>query len=345
MEVAGYPHYENVASNLLAFFFQPTEEHGLGDLFLASLLGALSGEDGQVVESRSEVAIHREHGTPAGGRLDLLVVTDELVIGIENKIYHHLANNFADYSQLINQAGPSDATRIKVVLSLKPVRNHPGMDAEGFVSLSYPQLWAAVRSRLGERVNQAQPKWLNYLLDFMETTTRIAGQTGDLTAADEFFIQNQQIISQLIKDRQGFLNRLNYRVVALKEFLNEDGLNPQHQSKRWIFKESCLVHDFKVGAMQIALDLYVTQEGWELKFFGRNKTSRSYINGLCAQPSLTGSVSQLDYINGCYRGILAPLETSIPDLAKQVQGWVVAISDAITNVQASTQSPEPMDAD
>lgn len=37
MQVSGYPHYENVCSNILAFFFDPEEEHGLNDLLLQSL--------------------------------------------------------------------------------------------------------------------------------------------------------------------------------------------------------------------------------------------------------------------------------------------------------------------
>lgn len=38
MEIAGYPHYENACSNFLAFFFDPEGPHGLGNLFLHSLM-------------------------------------------------------------------------------------------------------------------------------------------------------------------------------------------------------------------------------------------------------------------------------------------------------------------
>ena len=37
-EVAGFPHYENVASSILAFFFDTNEEHGLRDLWIRSLM-------------------------------------------------------------------------------------------------------------------------------------------------------------------------------------------------------------------------------------------------------------------------------------------------------------------
>jgi hypothetical protein len=32
MEIAGYPHYEIVCSNILAFYLDPEEPHGLGTL-------------------------------------------------------------------------------------------------------------------------------------------------------------------------------------------------------------------------------------------------------------------------------------------------------------------------
>ena len=42
--IAGYPHYENVASNILAFYFNPDNEHGLGNLLLHSLLSLTNSE-------------------------------------------------------------------------------------------------------------------------------------------------------------------------------------------------------------------------------------------------------------------------------------------------------------
>ena len=36
--VSGYPHYENVASNILQFFFDSRAGHGMKDLWLSALL-------------------------------------------------------------------------------------------------------------------------------------------------------------------------------------------------------------------------------------------------------------------------------------------------------------------
>lgn len=334
MEVSGYPHYENVASNILAFFFQPAEEHGLADLLIESFIWTVQGLE---LECSAEVTIHREYGTAAGGRLDLLIISDGLVIGIENKIYHHLVNDFSDYGRVIDETGPQEAARLKVVLTPKAIRQHAGMEKAGFVSLTYTQLWTAVRDRLGHRVHAANNKWLNYLIDFMETTTRLSGETDGLTANDEFLIQNQQIITRLINDRQDLLNRLNRMVLVLKEQFDEHGVAIPHLKERWIYKGACLVHDFVSDGMHIALDLYVTMDGWELNFFIRPGTPLAFLGELCSQPSLTERVSKLTFVNGRYEAIAWPLPTPIPELQHHLQAWVLAISDAVTSRNSASR--------
>ena len=43
--VAGFPRRETVSSNVLAYFFDPAEGHGLKDLMLKALLRTLHTED------------------------------------------------------------------------------------------------------------------------------------------------------------------------------------------------------------------------------------------------------------------------------------------------------------
>jgi len=38
MEVSGYPHYENVCTNILRFYFDPDGDHGLGDLLISAFI-------------------------------------------------------------------------------------------------------------------------------------------------------------------------------------------------------------------------------------------------------------------------------------------------------------------
>ena len=42
LSICGFPHYERVISNILAFFFDSTREHGLNQLFIQSLYDLVS---------------------------------------------------------------------------------------------------------------------------------------------------------------------------------------------------------------------------------------------------------------------------------------------------------------
>lgn len=61
MDVSGYPHYENVCSNILAFYLDPTQEHDLKDLFISAIL-KLKG-----IECSTKVRkVTREHSGYSG---------------------------------------------------------------------------------------------------------------------------------------------------------------------------------------------------------------------------------------------------------------------------------------
>jgi hypothetical protein len=86
MDIAGYPHYENVCSNILRFFFDPEGAHGLGTL----LLDVLARVRGLGIPERAlgaNVSVEREVITGAPNRIDLLIQFDGYDILIENKIF------------------------------------------------------------------------------------------------------------------------------------------------------------------------------------------------------------------------------------------------------------------
>jgi|SRR5215212_1408802 len=75
MEIAGYPHYEHVCSNILAYFLDPEQQHGLGTLVLDALMDV--GESGPSNEGmRSNLSVEREVYTDAGNRIDIFIESD-----------------------------------------------------------------------------------------------------------------------------------------------------------------------------------------------------------------------------------------------------------------------------
>ncbi|QBQ54781.1 PD-(D/E)XK nuclease family protein [Nitrosococcus wardiae] len=248
-DIAGYPHYENVASNILAFFLNPNNEHGLGHLILSSLLN-LSGAS---ETKQSNVQVSREAYTINGGRLDILIETDNQLIGIENKIYHHLANDLADYSKSLDKwAQPSQLSVVKIVLGIKKEQ-----ESFGFVCITYEELFSKVKERLGSYATTSSQKWLLYLIDFIRTIEKLKGDDMEFNENDKFFIENEDRVNSLVNARNRFLSKLNSKVRELQEEIEK----PEACEKQWIYAKSCLVHDFNLSGNSIAFDLYVSPAG------------------------------------------------------------------------------------
>ena len=136
--ITGYPHYENVSSNILAFYLNPNNEHGLGNLFFSSLMILITGKE----SSDNNFQVNREVSTINKGRIDIVIETDNQVIGIENKIFHHLNNDLKDYSDSID-SWAGDRDRVKIILSLKKEE-----ESNGFVSITYDEYYILEKSSL-----------------------------------------------------------------------------------------------------------------------------------------------------------------------------------------------------
>ena len=101
LQLSGFPHYENVCSNLLCFFFNTEESHGLKDLFVRSLLKCIQ-QVSHTYKFTTE-PIERELKTDSGNRIDLVIETEQFVIGVENKMFSPVNNDLADYEAYITR--------------------------------------------------------------------------------------------------------------------------------------------------------------------------------------------------------------------------------------------------
>lgn len=235
--IAGYPNYENVCSNILQFYFNPFQEHSLGDLFLKSLFDLL-GEDFLFISPKN-INIIREYRTEKGCRIDLVMLTDDYVIGIENKMFHILNNDLANYKSTLNKIA-NDRKIIKIVLTLKKCK-----PSNGFISITYKSFLERIKSNLGLYTNTSNQKWLLFLLDFIHTIENFVGVNMKITEREEFLIKNDDVISELIQERNAFQSVLNKQIDKLSNIM-EDAL-PLNCCRKWIYAKSCLVFDFRYG--------------------------------------------------------------------------------------------------
>lgn len=281
MEVSGYPHYENVCSNILGFYLDPSQQHDLKDLFICAILKITKNTCSTSVKS-----VTREFGT-AAGRLDLLIEGDEFILAIENKIFHWLANDLNDYAKAINLQDDRSRQQIKIVLGLSHIKD-PKLLHGGFVSITYAQLWKEITNLLGSYIAKASPKWVTYLLDFIETTTNLAGENMELKETDRFFIQHEEVILALLQERNGFLRRLTQKIATLCNLMKEAPETHLLAKEPYTYSTDRFVMDFKFfqNYNEISFDFFLTPSGWSLELFGRGTPAYYYLLNLIKQPSL-----------------------------------------------------------
>jgi hypothetical protein len=307
-DVAGYPHYENVISNILAFYFNPNNEHGLGSLLLSALMNQIGGNEFY----QENIQISREVSTNKGGRLDIVIETDNQIIGIENKIFHCLNNDLSDYSDTLDKwAKQNELDVVKIILSIKKEQEH-----SGFVCVTYEQFLTKIRARLGEYVSTSSQKWLLYLVDFMSAIEKLYGENMEINKNDQFFIDNEDRVIALLNARNKFITKLNNKVIELMEIIQK----PISCEKQWIYAKSCLVHDFKLSDNSIAFDLYISPKGWELQLFGRNNKSQLYLSELFSINPL--SQQKFELIDARYILQVYELNESIDVIKNQLLNWI-----------------------
>lgn len=327
MEVSGYPHYENVCSNILGFYFDTVAEHGFQDLLISAFL-RMAGKESVIPGA---VTVSREYTTDKG-RIDLVIEGELFIIAIENKIFHWLANNLNDYADAIYLQEKEKQVVIKVVLGLNPIKDSLN---GGFVSFTYNQLWQEVRNLLGRYVAQADPKWVAYLLDFMETTTNLAGQNMELKQTDQFFIEHNDAIETMLIERNAFLRRLTQQITMLVDLMKEETTKVDVLAKPpYLYANDRLVLDFVFdGIYEISFDLELTPMSWDLQLFGRGQLSYNYLLKLVKQPDLKEKMKSATLKEKRYYHVQKwDVQADLGEIKDALCEWLVAVSAAATTL-------------
>ena len=175
-DVTGFPHYENVVSNVLCFFFDTKEEHGFEDLWIKSLIEAFNDKTPVLcnLENTSTADIKREYSNGSEKRIDLLVDCGDEVIIIENKIYARLYNDLDVYEKMTeNYIGDSNNKTIgpKIVLSLYEIKDFD--NACGFINVTYDELISKIEKNWGDY--QSAQKWEIFAREFIDNLKSLKG--------------------------------------------------------------------------------------------------------------------------------------------------------------------------
>ena len=209
--IAKQPHYENVLSNIYAFYFNVNEVHRFKDLFVASLLEIINKENKQI-EIFFDFDVFTEFGVSDQKRIDILLQNNDQAIIIENKVYHHLNNDLELYYNDIKAIN-----KIGIVLSLHPISNinHPH-----FLNITHKQLLTKVMHNLGKYLLNANDKYVVFLKDFYQNTINLSHAFMEKDNIS-FYYKNQQDINQLVQFKFNLRKHILSEVVKAGEILDD----------------------------------------------------------------------------------------------------------------------------
>jgi len=230
--VAGFPHYENVASNILRFLFDTQEEHGLNDLWLKSLLEVYQEKHKNYffdIDGLEVINILREFSLNSSNRIDLLIECESLLIVIENKLYASLYNDLADYTKIMHDYRKTmknkDVPIIKIVLSLFPVK---GKNMHDFYNITYDELFKKIEKH--ENEYSAVGKWGLFNQEFIDNlkfkkeSTIMNFENGWLN----FVTDNKQELARLLEVYEADLEKRVSLLKSLDQYIEQFELNVTH---------------------------------------------------------------------------------------------------------------------
>ena len=223
--VAGFPHYENVVSNVLRYFFETNKEHNFGDMWLKSLLLAYNKKTKETlkdINGYNTSNIEREYSNGDDKRIDLLIDCDSLIIVIENKLYADLYNDLNIYNQMtdkyIQDNKKNNPTVIRIVLSLLPVKID---SATKFVNVTYEELFSEIESVSSQY--QPNEKWLvlsNELITSLKQKEEVITMKSDKEWNNFVNSNSKEINRFLLKYESEARSRLEFLKAVNDEFSN-----------------------------------------------------------------------------------------------------------------------------
>lgn len=230
LELSRYPRrrFEEISSRLLSFYFNPTKEHNLKDLFLSSLFELLKRNE---IQFRNDQINVITEDNADGKRIDLVIYSPDFIVGIENKITAPLYNPLAVYKKRLEEY--SIENTIKIVLSLNSItkkKEKELMKNNAFISVTYSDFFETIKRNIGEYISTCNQKYLTHLFDFIQTIENMKTLNKIDKRLVDFFYDNSKNIEELVKSynlyKEYILNQQKERITEIKETISKNtGVN------------------------------------------------------------------------------------------------------------------------
>lgn len=228
-EISGFPHYETVFNNVLAFFLDSSENHNLKNIVYKSLLELLKSKSAEIDLCDEETwEVNREESTENGKLIDILIKSENYIIGIETKINALLTNDIDDYYNHIEKISKESGQKpIFVILSKKSINEN----RKNIFNITHKELKSILEKNINFNDNN---KYIYLLKDFLDNMNNFYGGS---TMNKEF--------RELLKDEEKAekIKDIYFNVYEIRKELERNArelkneLNANHK----IFKSSRII--------------------------------------------------------------------------------------------------------
>lgn len=204
----GGDRFEERCSQILRFYLDPNGQHKFKSLLLTSLLEVMQKSD--LHFSLKNTRVITEEMTDDGKYIDITVISDSMVIAIENKIGASLYNPLDSYVKHVRNNYPDRENKLFVVLSVRRITDGEElkkMKENEYVYVNYSSFFSAVKRNLGFFALDADQTYQTFLLDFIRTIeNRFYNRNMELK---KFFYDNRHDINRLIWHYDNFKNEIH----------------------------------------------------------------------------------------------------------------------------------------
>lgn len=183
-------------SNFLAWLLDPDESHNLRDAFLKRFLLDISIE--LDLSSNESIEIRREWRN-----IDLLVITDNIIVCIENKVEsNEHSDQLSRYKKIVKENFPGKEYRFVYLTPSK----YEASDNE-YISYSYEEITSILDRMISLYSRNVTSEVLQYLKDYIEILKLEIMQTHNLnTLAISLYNKHKEALEFIFENRPDIAN-------------------------------------------------------------------------------------------------------------------------------------------
>lgn len=222
--IFGVEHKENYISNWLAFLIDPARFgsadplNAVLDIYFSKLKLEKGQEDDYFVSEEEQVEVFREEILGQAQRIDFLITTDNLLIGIESKIYAGLhRNQLRKYKESIkSRAEKDEEDKTPVLILLTPERSSE-VPSDDFIHITFEELAGAFRELHFDYLNNLRSAFLledfvNYVDEYLK-----GGENSMNEEWAKFIGANAQELQMIYREGQKNLEKFKDDLVTSLE--------------------------------------------------------------------------------------------------------------------------------